>query len=275
MRRPEHAVWWRLAPWLVAVVPVLACDPGEGPRAIISPEHLSRQIEDLRGLIRAAGQGELLPRDRLLVAVDEQTVRDLARLGLPREQAVAGTGGRFRVRIDAVDVEFRDGHGLVRLDGQVYRTGGAADDITGGPADDVFAELAVLGRVEHVDVDEENGTLRGRVTLIGLELKRVGIFGESALRRRILEGLARLNSQILSLLSDSLVLPVRLEQEVRIHGTGEKGPVRIQPARFPLSARVTNLLAFDQRLWVVLDVSAGDWVPLEAIDDDDAEESDG
>jgi hypothetical protein len=256
-------VWWRLAPWLVALAPVLACEPVEGPRAIISPEHLNRQIEDLRELIRAAEKGELLPRDRLLVAVDEQTVRDLARLGLPREEAVAGTRGRFRVRIDAVDVEFRDGHGLVRLDGQVFRTA--------GPPDDVFAELAVLGRVDQVEVDEESG-LRGRVTLIGLEVKRVGLFGESALRRRLLEGLARLSPQILSLLSDSLVLPVQLEREVRMRGTGQKGPVRIEPAHFPLSARVTDLLAFDRRLWIVLDVSAGGWTPLEAIDEDDAEE---
>jgi hypothetical protein len=265
MRPSERAVCWRLAPWLVAVLSVLGCQPGEGPRAIISPQHLNRQIEDLRALIRAAEEGELLPRDRLLVAVDEQTVRDLARLGLPREQDVAGTAGRFRVRIDAVDVEFRDGHGLVRLDGQIYRTA--------GPPEDVFAELAVLGRVDHVDVDDESGTLRGRVTLIGLEVKRVGLFGESALRRQLLEGLASLNSQVLSLLSDSLVLPVRLEQEIRIRGTAEKGPVRIQPARFPLSARVTNLLAFDRRLWIVLDVSAGDWVALEAIDEDDTEKS--
>jgi len=237
----------------------LGCVGGEGPRAIISPEHLNRQIEDLRGLIRAAEEGDLLPTDRLLVAIDEQTVRDLARLGLPREQAVAGTGGRVRVRIEGVDVEFRDGHGLVRLDGTVYRTS--------DPADEVFAEIAVLGRIDSVGVDDASGSLRGRVTLIGLEVKRVGIFGESALRRQLLESLAGLNPQVLSLLSDSLVLPVRLEREVRIRGTGGDGPVRIRSARFPLSARVTDLLAFDRRLWVVLDVSAGSWAPLEEPDD--------
>ncbi len=265
MRRARRAVWWRLTPWLVAVTPVLGCEAVEGPRAIISPEHLNRQIEDLRHLIEEVERGELLPRDRLLVAVDEQTVRDLARLGLPREEDVVGTGGGFRVRIDAVDVEFRDGHGLVRLDGEVYRTT--------GPPDDVFAELAVLGRVDRVEVDEESGRLRGQVTLIGLEFKRIGVFGESAVRRQLLEGLAGLNPQILSLLSDSLVLPVHLEREVRIPGTGDKGPVRIQPARFPLSAAVTDVLAFDRRLWIVLDVSAGDWAPLEAGAEDDAEES--
>jgi hypothetical protein len=244
---------------------LLGCGPAEGPRAIISPDHLKRQIEDLRELIRATERGDLLPRDRLLVAVDEETVRDLARLGLPRDQAVAGTGGRLRVRIDGVDVEFRDGRGLVRLDGKVYWSAGSPDD--------VFADLAVLGRVDRVEVDEESGDLRGRVTLIGLELKRVGLFGEGALRRRLLEGLAGLSPQILSLLSDSLVLPVRLEQEVGIRGTGEEGPVRIAPAHFPLSARVTDLVAFDRRLWVVLDVSAGDWTPLEATSQERAEES--
>jgi hypothetical protein len=118
--------WWSIVPWLLAVAPVLGCDAGDAPRAIVSPEHLRRQVEDLRGLIQAAEQGELLPRDRLLVAVDEQTVRDLSKLGLPREQDVFGSRGRLRVRIDAVDVEFRDGHGLVRLDGRVYRTFGGS-----------------------------------------------------------------------------------------------------------------------------------------------------
>jgi hypothetical protein len=257
--------WGRVVPWLLVLAPVLGCDGRDTPRAIISPEHLRRQVEDLQALIQAAEQGELLPRDRLLVAVDEQTVRDLSRLGLPREQDVYGSGGRLRVRIEAVDVEFRDGHGLVRLDGSVYRTS--------RPPDEVFAELAVLGRVDRVEVDEDSGSLQGQVTLIGLELKRVGLSGEGALRRQLLETLAGLNPQVLSLLSESLVLPVRLEREVRIPGTGEGGPVRIQSARFPLSARVTDLLAFDRRLWVVLDVSAGEWTALEADPEAEAGES--
>ena len=256
---------WRAAAWLVALLPALACGRSEGPRANISPEHLTRQVEDLRGLIHAAEQGDLLPRDRLLVAIDEETVRHLARLGLPREEEVAGSGGRLRVRIDAVDFEFRDGHGLVRLKGQVYRTSGAPDE--------VFAELAVLGRVDSVEVDAETGSLRGRATLIGLEVKRVGLSGETTVQRRLLEALAGLNPQILSLLSESLVFPVRLEREVRIGGTGDAGPVRIAPASFPLSARVSDLLAFDRRLWVVLDVSAGEWAPLETTPEDPEESS--
>jgi hypothetical protein len=256
MPSAEQARWWRVVPWLLALAAALGCGADETPRAIVNPEHLRRQVEDLRRLIQAAEEGDLLPRDRLLVAVDEDTVRELSKLGLPREQVVFGSGGRLRVRIEAVDVEFRDGHGLVRLDGRVYRTSEAADD--------VLAELAVLGRVDRVSVDDEAGSLRGEVTLIGLELKRVGLFGEGGLRRRVLETLAGLNPQVLSLLSESLVLPVRLEREVRVRGTDEAGPVRIQPARFALSARVEEVLAFDRRLWVILDVGAGDWTPLGA-----------
>ena len=265
MNELGKATGWRAAVWAIALLPALACAPSEGPRAIISPEHLERQIEDLRGLIHAAEQGDLLPQDRLLVAIDEQTVRELARLGLPREEVVAGSGGRLRVRIDAVDFEFRDGHGLVRLEGQVYRTSKSPGEF--------FAELAVLGRVDSVEVDAESGSLRGQATLIGVEVKRVGLSGESTVQRRLLEGLAGLNPQILSLLSESLVFPVRLEREIRIGGTGDAGPVRIAPARFPLSARVTDLLAFDRRLWVVLDVIAGDWAPLETTPEDPEESS--
>jgi hypothetical protein len=36
---------------------------------------------------------------------------------------------------------------------------------------------------------------------------------------------------------------------------------------------VTDLLAFDQRLWIVLDVSAGDWAPLETTPERTEEES--
>ena len=256
---------WRAAAWALALLPSLACDGSQGPRAIISQDHLTRQIEDLRGLIQAAQQGELLPQDRLLVAIDEQTVRDLAHLGLPRAETLTGSWGRLRVRIDDVHVEFRDGHGLVRLEGQLHRA-------SEGP-EAVVAELAVLGRVDSVEVDEESGGLRGRATLIGVEVKRVGLSGEGTVSRRLLEAVAGLNPQILSLLNESLVLPVRLEREVLIRGTGDEGPVRIASARFPLSARVTDVLAFDQRLWVVLDVNAGDWAPLEATSDATEEQS--
>ena len=218
----------------LALLPVLAGGCAEAPRAIISPDHLTRQIEDLRGLIQAAEQGELLPPDRLLVAIDEQTVRDLAQLGLPREEAVAGSGGRLRVRIDAVDVEFRDGHGLVRLDGQIHRTSEGSEE--------VFAELAVLGRVDSVEVDEESGGLRGRATLIGVEVKRVGLSGEGSVSRRVLEAVAALNPQILSLLSESLVLPVRLEREV----AGGKA-CGIDPARRIVPASSTARGAFQVR----------------------------
>jgi hypothetical protein len=268
LTRPSGArrtVPWPLAPWLLAVVAALGCEATETPHAIISPEHLRRQVEDLRALIQAAEQGTLLPNDRLLVAVDERTVRDLSRLGLPREQDVWGSGGRLRVRIDALDVEFRDGHGLVRLDGRVHWTSETADD--------ALAELAVLGRVDRVEVDADSGSLRGQVTLIGLEVKRIGLSDEGALQRRLLEALASLNPQLLSLLSESLVLPVRLERDVQIRGRGDGGPVIIRSARFPLSARVVDLLAFDRRLWVVLEVDAGDWTPLEAEPPTDAEES--
>lgn len=237
----------------------LGCDSVDAPDPTLNPDHLQRQVEDLRGLIAAAEKGELLPADRLIVSVDEGTVRDLARLGLPREEVVAGSGGRLRVRIDGADVEFRDGHGRVTLDGLVLRR---VDE-----GDQVVAELAVLGRVDGVEVDAASGSLRGQATLIGLEVKRLGLSGESSVERRLLEGVARLNPQLLSLLSESLVLPVRLEREVRIGGTGEGSSVRIAPARFPLAASVTDLLAFDQRLWIVLDVSAGDWAPL---DEDEA-----
>src|SRR5262249_34499529 len=95
---------------------------------------LTRQIEGLRALIAAAEKRSLVPSDKLVVAVSEQIVKDLAALALPREQVIAD---KFRVRLEQVDVRFRDGAGSVRLDGRVSPAG--------QPPDAVFAELAVFG----------------------------------------------------------------------------------------------------------------------------------
>src|SRR5262249_48787049 len=62
---------------------------GDDHRVIAQELVLNRQIEGLRTLIAAAEKGSLVPRDKLVVAVSEQIVKDLAALALPREQVIA------------------------------------------------------------------------------------------------------------------------------------------------------------------------------------------
>lgn len=208
---------------------------------------LRHQIDGLETLIASAEKGTLFPKDLLVVSVDEQTVRDLALLALPREEVIAG---KYRVRLDKAEVGFRDKWGSVRLDGRVSPAGGSADD--------VFAELAVFGHLATVDIDE-NGVLKGRVSVIGFEVQRFGVYGESAAGRRLLEGLAEQQAGALSSLALPITIPVQLQQLITLDGLGPEGPVRVLPAQFPLKVTVADVSAHGGRLWIALDVQAGSW----------------
>jgi hypothetical protein len=228
----------------------LACSARapEAPRRVVAQEATLRtQIEGLEAVLARAAQGQLLPEDELAVAISEKLVKDVARLALPREQVVAD---KYRVRLETVDVRFRDGVGSLRLDGRVSPADRAPED--------VFAELALLGLVDSAEL-LSGGRLRLRGRPIGFEVKRVGVFGESDLGRSLLERLAAERLEQLEALAFSVDVPVQIEQALALKGLDSGGPVRIRPARVPLTVRVGRVAAFDERLWIALTAQAGAW----------------
>jgi len=228
------------------VAATAACGGEQGPRRFLARKAvLERQVEDLRRLVRVAEEGGLLSRDKLLVGVSEPLANELARLALPREQVV---GGRYRVRLERAEVSFRDEHGSVRLHGKV----GPAQ--SGEPA--FFAELALFGVVDTVEVDRDTGVLRGNVSFVGFELKRFDAYGESETGRLLLEELGRQGLDALKALAFPIAIPVRLEQEIALNRVAREGPVRLLPASLPLRLTVTNVAAHGRRLWVAVDVTA-------------------
>jgi hypothetical protein len=243
--RPRRAVS------ALAVLLAAGCRDDPGPQRIIAQElAITRQIEGLRELIATAERGSLVPSDRVIIAVEEQLVRDLAQLALPREEVI---GGRFRVRLEQADVRFQDKWGSVRLDGRVRPAEGSAEDM--------FAEVAVFGLMDAVEVDPTTGELSGKVTPLGFEVRRVGVYGESSAGRRMLEAFGRTRLQDLSALTFPVHFPVRLEQEVVLGGLAD-GPVRIHPAKVPLKFSVHDVSAHGERLWVTVDVAEGRWVKV-------------
>ena len=238
---------------VAALLALAACGSGQDPERVIAQEvALTRQVEGLRQLVAAAEAGSLLPADKVIIAVDEQLVKDVAELALPREEVVAG---KYRVRLEKADVRFRDKWGSVRLDGRV----GPADGAEG----DVFADLAVFGLIDAVDVEPASGVLSARVTPIGFELGKVAVYGESATGRRLLEAFGRTRLDELAALTFPVRLPVRLEQDVTLDGVSE-GPVRIHAATVPLKLAVADVSAHGQRLWVSVSVTSGAWVKVTA-----------
>jgi hypothetical protein len=240
-----------LTPVLVAIgVAGAACRGPKAPQRVLLDEEavLKGQIEGLRELLDRAEKGTLFPRDQIVVSVGEQLVEEMAQLTLPREQVV---GDRYRVRIEAVDVRFQDKHGSVRLDGRVSPVNRAPED--------VFADVAVFGLMDSVELDAASGDLTARVSMIGFELKHVGVFGETRLGRRLLQELGERHADDLRALVFPVTIPVHLEKEIALPGLTGSGPVRVRAATVPLSVRVADVVAHGRRLWVALEVSAGEW----------------
>ena len=226
-------------------VAVVGCDRVRGlERFLTRRAALERQIEDLRQLVRVAEKGGLLPKDKLVVAVGERLANDLARLALPREQVVAD---RYRVRLEKADVQFRDEHGSVRFDGKV----GPAE----GKGAEFFAELTLFGAFDSVDFDRQSGVLRCDVSIVGFDLKRLEVYGDTEAGRFLVEELGRQGLDVLRVLAFPIVIPVRLEREIALKGVSE-GPVRLQAASLPPRLTVTDVAAHDRRLWVAVDVAS-------------------
>lgn len=207
---------------------------------------LERQLRGLRGLVAAAETGTLVPFEHVLAVAEEGLVQDLLRGTLPFERIVAD---RYRIRVEKAEVQFRDGFGLVRLDGRAT--------LVSSPAEAVSAEVTVFGALDIVELDP-SGTLRGSVTIIALDARRVGVLGMGTRDvERLVEDLARERLDSFSALASRLEIPIQLESEVRLPGVAASG-VRIEGATVPVRARVADVKAFDGRLWVCIEAATGE-----------------
>lgn len=222
---------------------LLSCKDAGAPRP--SPEEavLVRQQSGLRGLIAAARGGPLIPFEHVLVVLDEKLVRRLLASATPYERVVAD---KYRVRVDSASVRFADGFALVRLDGRA--------SLANRSEQDVFADVSVFGGLDVVDLDPTSGILRGRVTVIAFEARRVGILGREAPARRLVEALSRERIEEFNVLASDLEVPVRLEREVTIPEVGPEGDIHIPAATVPLRVWVEDVKAFRGKLWVSVGV---------------------
>jgi hypothetical protein len=219
-----------------------------GPPGVLDLEsHLTRQVADLRALVKRAEKGGLVPTDGLVVAVREDVVQRMAELALPREEIV---GGRFRVRLERAEVRFRDRHGTVRLDGRVGWAGDA--DLYRA---DVFVDLTVFGRIDTVAVDPKEGPLTAEMVPIGFEIRRLNVGEQQPTVRQLAEGLARALPEGLSALRSTVTIPVAFEHQLRLAGR-ESGRFRFRPASLPLRLVVKDASAHGGRLWVSVGVEA-------------------
>lgn len=212
---------------------------------------MDRQVSSLRSAIADAKEGVLFASDDLAVGVAEEAVQEAVSQAFPIERPV-GTG--FRARIDRALVSFRSMQGSVRLEGRVWAL---SDPGT-------WADLALLGGIHEVEVEESSGRLTASIVLDGYDVQRASAAGaemdwvKDLVRLLGDRGLASLRDLV-----PAIRIPVSIEKGIDLPGISG-GAVTIPAGRLPLEARVSRVLPLSGRLWAMVHVATSGWVRANA-----------
>jgi hypothetical protein len=202
-------------------------------------EILTRRAKGLESLIAIAESGPLIRLDQVLVVVNGRLVQDLIAATLPVEGDV---GGKYRIRLEHATVDFTDGLALVRLVGRGSVRG-----------ENLFVDVRLFGGLEIVELDPVSGLLRGRVDLFAVDVSRVSIEGLDRPARGLVNALSKQGLEALGALLP-VAIPVRFERQILIPAAGP-GEVQIAAAALQLEAKVLDVKAFQDKLWISIGAS--------------------
>ena len=238
-----HRMGWALVP---ALALSLACgsrfEGGGDLRA--QKVVLQREVDGIRAVVARLERGEpMLPLEDVAIAIDDALVRDIIGAQLPFEADV----DRFHLTLTEAEVHFK-GSPVVRLRGSLV--------VRERPA--LAAAVNVIGALEDINVDQASSTLRAKVAVdhLGIE-KAAGI--ESILSGATLDEIARMVRLEIKDKLPAIQIPVKVQQSIDLPAV-TRGPVRVDGARMPLAAAVSQVVAGQGRLWIAVHFQPGDVV---------------
>lgn len=220
-------------------------EPPEAARARASGAFLQQQIQSLETLVAKAEKGELETEGQIAIGVSEEVVKGLFNASLPRDLVL---GGRVSLRLETAEAIFRGNRSGLVMRARISSTA----------MPNAFARVELGGALKEFAF--EGGRLVARPTLV-----HFSVLESSAgdLAADLVENLVKNNLQAIEAAVPPLVVPVNLEESVKIDGLNE-GPVVAKPGALPLAIRVAQVLPVNQRLWVLLEAAAGPWQTLPA-----------
>jgi hypothetical protein len=199
---------------------------------------LERRKAGLESLLARAERGPI-PFDKILVLVDESLIQQLLTSALPFERVIRD---EYRVVLDTATVSFDDNFALIKLGGRVSLV---------SQANSTFADVAVYGAIDIVELDPLSGVLRGQVKVIGLDASKVSVMGMvTKTAEDLLKEFGGDRVEQLATLFSKIEIPVKLEREIVIPAFGPEGPVKIAEARIPITGSVTDVTAYRGRMYV-------------------------
>ncbi len=205
---------------------------------------LQREVDALRPIVARLERGEpMLPAGDIAVAIDEALLRDMIRAQLPIEADV----DTYHLKLHDVEVTFR-GSPLVRMRGALNHR----------DHPDYVAEVTALGALVDIAVDAPSSTLAARIAIDHLRIdKAAGL--EQYLSGATLDELARTVRLKVGDTLPAVQIPVTVQKTIELPAV-TRGPVRIDGARLPLTATVSQVNAVGGRLWIGVHLEPGDVV---------------
>jgi len=220
-------------------------EPPEAARARANARLLGEQIRSLEALVAKAEAGELDTDQQVAVAVSEDVVTSLVGASLPLEIKI---NERVRLRLESVQAFFRGNRS-----GLLMRARVSSVDVP-----DAFATLELGGALKEFTFAEGKLSTSASIEHFSVIESSVG-----DLAADLVENLVKENLQLIQQAIPPLVVPVNLEESVKIDGLTE-GVVVAKPGTLPLAIAVAQVLPVNGRLWILLDAKAGPWKPLPA-----------
>lgn len=237
------------------LIPLLgsACRQAEPPtRArVVERDQLRREVAGFRAL-RKFQPGTLIDREHeVIVTVSDTLLRELIATSFP---ITVELPNKLTVKLTGASVVFRANVARVDITGEVRR----------GRFPKVSAAVFLRGAIDQFTI-EQSRELRARISIDDVELNTPA-GAPAALDEMVINVLQTIVERSLPELTTSLptvALPVRLEQQMTLPGFGPEGALSIEPSQAPMTVEVARVVAFQNRLWVVLHVELGAFRPLQ------------
>jgi hypothetical protein len=219
---------------------------------IVQRDQLRREVAGFRSLEKVA-PGKIMRRgEEVLITLSDSLVQSLLAASLPVTVPIRDG---MTVTLTQAAVVFRANVARVELSGRVRRESFPKLDAT----------MQLRGALDSFVVDATHA-LTARVTIDDVALG-APVDAPDVLAPYIIEIAQRIVESSLPEISaglPALIVPVRLDESMMLPGFGPEGMLSIAPSRAPMQVDARRVIAFQNRLWIVLGVRVGQFVSIPA-----------
>ena len=226
------------------VLPLLGCssaDPVARER-IVERDQLRREVAGFQTLAALEANTLIDQPHQVLVSVTDTLLRSLIDVAFPVSVTIRDG---LTVTLSSAQVTFRANVARVDIRGEVRRSA----------IPRVAAAVTLRGAIDHFSVDSTH-TLRAQISVDDIKLDTPSGTPAAldplviAVLQRVLEGsLPELTASL-----PTVTVPIRLDKAMQLPGFGPDGFLSVAPSRAAMTVEAARIIAFQDRLWIVLSV---------------------